>query len=288
MLSSLGYLWREAFRMMGRHRGITLVSIVIMAFSLLMFDVFLLLTDNLLLFLDRAREDVAVYVYLDDPLSQEWVKSLGDRILALPQVQQVEFISKDQAWEELRSDLGEEADLLDAVGSNPLPASFRVKVKKGFRKTETLADMARTISQWKGVEEVRYGKEFVEKFTSLTRGFLYVDAVVGAIILLSSIFIIANTVRLTVVNRRKTIEILKLVGATDGFVATPFLIEGAFQGGAAAALSLLLLAPVYWGAKSVLPDLNFLSAGRAAVFLLVCLAVGALGSGAALRKYLRG
>jgi len=286
-LSQLGYLAREALGMMRRYRGITVVSVVIMALSLLMLAVFLLLTDNMFLFLDRAREDMAVYLYLEDNLPQQAVESLHRRILSLPEVEEVVYVSKQQALEELKEQLGGDEELVEALDTNPLPASFRVKLKKRYREKGPVENFARTASAWEGVEEVRFGREFIERFAALTRAFLLVDTGVGLIVVLSAIFIIANTVRLTVVGRRRTIEILKLVGATNGFIATPFLLEGAIQGTMAALLALGMLAPLYLGARRIVPDLAFLSPGKAILFVGLCLLVGALASLAALRRYLR-
>jgi cell division transport system permease protein len=114
-----------------------------------------------------------------------------------------------------------------------------------------------------------------------------VDIVVGFIVIMSAIFIIANAVRLTVISRQKTIEILKLVGATNPFIVAPFIIEGAFQGGVAAVLSLLLLRIVTEVSRSAIPDLNFFSLEKSLVYMLTCVLIGALGSFMALRRYLR-
>jgi len=104
---------------------------------------------------------------------------------------------------------------------------------------------------------------------------------------MSAIFIIANAVRLTVISRRKTIEILKLVGATNPFIGAPFIIEGAFQGGVAAILSLILLRIVTEVSRSAIPDINFFSLEKTLVYLLTCVLIGALGSFMALRRYLQ-
>jgi cell division transport system permease protein len=139
----------------------------------------------------------------------------------------------------------------------------------------------------RGVEEVRYGKEFLDKFASIVKGIYTIDIVVGFIVILSAIFIIANAVRLTVISRQKTIEILKLVGATNPFIVAPFIIEGAFQGGVAALLSLLLLRLVTEVSRSAIPDINFFSLEKSLVYLVTCVLIGALGSFMALRRYLR-
>jgi cell division transport system permease protein len=147
--------------------------------------------------------------------------------------------------------------------------------------------LAERFQQLRGVEEVRYGKEFLDKFSSIVAAIYTIDLVVGFIVIMSAVFIIANAVRLTVMSRRKTIEILKLVGATNPFIVAPFIIEGAFQGGVAAVLSLLLLRAVTEVSRSAIPEISFFSAEKTIIYMLVCIAIGALGSFLALRRYLR-
>jgi cell division transport system permease protein len=139
----------------------------------------------------------------------------------------------------------------------------------------------------KGVEEVRYGKEFLDRFTSVINGLHFVNAVVGFIVILSALFIISNAVRLTVISRRRTIEILKLVGATDPYIVAPFIIEGAFQAGVAAILSLGLLFVVAELSRQAIPDLSFFSLEKSLVYLLTSVIIGSLGSFLALRRFLR-
>ena len=116
---------------------------------------------------------------------------------------------------------------------------------------------------------------------------IIVDAVLGIIVVLSSVFIISNTVRLTILSRRSSIEILKLVGATNRFITTPFIIEGAFQGGLASIVSLGFLAIIFVLIRKMLPDLGFLPPEKIALYITTCILIGSLGSYAALRRFLR-
>lgn len=281
------YLARESFRTLGRHKGIMALSIIIMSLTLLVLAVFLMMTNNVLELLDRTREEFRVYVYLDDGLPRPTVEDYHHRLLALEGVESIMFISKEQALGEFRSQLGEEQSILEALETNPLPASFRIVLKEGFRDKESVQNIAQEVASLDGVEEVNYGKDFIERFTFLARVFLYVDATLGIIVLLSSIFIISNTVRLTILSRRRSIEILKLVGATNRFITTPFVMEGAFQGGLAAALSIGMLAAVYTALKNILPGVSFLTADEVVLYVVTCMAIGSLGSYTALRRFLR-
>lgn len=281
------YIVDEAFRTVKRHKGLTSISVVIMSLSLLMLAVFLLATDNLLKLVSETQEEMKIYVYLEDGVGQEAVEKLYMSILGQAEVSSVEFVSKDDALADFKSQLGEDADLLASLRSNPLPNSFWVEPKEEYKTRDAMVGLAERLGQLRGVEEVRYGKEFLDKFASIVKGIYTIDIVVGFIVIMSAIFIIANAVRLTVISRKKTIEILKLVGATNPFIVAPFIVEGAFQGGVAAVLSLVLLRIVTEVSRSAIPDLNFFSLEKSLIYMVTCVLIGALGSFMALRRYLR-
>jgi cell division transport system permease protein len=282
------YLTKEAFRTIRRHKGVTSISIVIMSLSLLMLAVFLLATDNLLKVIGQTEGEMRVYVYLEDRLGAEGIEKLYQQLMSEDEVESVVFVSREEALADFRSQLTEEdAELLDALETNPLPNSLWVMLKSEFRDKASLSSFAGMATQLDGVEEVRYGKDFVEKFARIIRSVYYIDVVVGIIVILSAIFIIANAVRLTVISRKRNIEILKLVGATNRFITMPFIIEGAFQGGVAAVFSLVLLFALTVASRRVVPDLTFFSFHKAAIYLLTCIIIGSLGSFAALRIYLK-
>lgn len=280
------YIFDEAFRTVRRHKGLTSISIIIMSLSLLMLAVFLLATDNVLKLVGQAQDEMKMYVYLEDSLGPEGLERLHGQILAQDEVSSVTFVSREEAMADFREQLGPDADMLSALRTNPLPNSFWVTPKAEFRNRDAMVTLAGRVEQMDGVEEVRYGREFLDKFASILTGIYTVDIVVGFIVILSAVFIIANAVRLTVISRRKTIEILKLVGATNPFIIAPFIIEGAFQGGVAAALSLFLLRLVTEISSNIIPDITFFSLEKSLVFAATCVVIGAIGSFMALRRYL--
>lgn len=281
------YLTKEAFRTIKRHKAVTSISVVIMSLSLLMLAVFLLATDNLLRFVGEAQRDMKVYVYLEDGLDDRQVQELHLQIMSAEEASSVVFITRNEALADFRKQLGDDSDMLDALGTNPLPDAFWVTPNGEHRNRASMDALAGFIAELPGVEEVRYGREFLARFAAIVRGVYFVDIVVGIIVILSAVFIISNAVRLTVIGRKKTIEILKLVGATNRFITTPFLIEGAFQGGVAAVLSLLLLAGLTEISRKFVPDLAYFTLDKAALYLLTCVAIGSIGSLMALRRYLR-
>jgi cell division transport system permease protein len=284
----LNYLIKESFRTIGRHKGISSISVVIMSLTLLILAVFLLATDNMLMFLGRAKQEMRVYVYIEDTVPPDVIEKYQRRILSMPEVDQIIFVSKDEALHEFQAEIGEDNDILGALESNPLPASFRITLKDEYKNKDKVVRFATQLQELDGIEEVRYGKDFLEKFTSITRGFFFVDAFVGMIVILSSIFIISNAVRLSVVSRKRNIEILKLVGATNRFITMPFIIEGALQGAIASLCSTCLLFVIFLVGDRFLPELSFFSLEKTVVYILLCIFIGALGSSVALRRFLQG
>jgi cell division transport system permease protein len=287
MLRRIFYIIDEALLTVQRHKGLTSISIVIMSLSLLMLAVFLLATDNVLKLVSEAQNEMKMYVYLDDGVSQNEAQSLYQKILQEPEVSEVQFVSKDEAMEDFRRELGDDSELLGTLRANPLPNSFSVTPKEEFKTRDAMVELAGRIEPFDGVEEVRYGREFLDRFASVLKVLYFVNGVVGFIVILSALFIISNAVRLTVISRRKTIEILKLVGATNSYIVAPFIIEGAFQAGVAAVLSLALLWGVAVLSRRVIPDLNFFSTEKSVVYLLTCVVIGSIGSFLALRRMLR-
>jgi cell division transport system permease protein len=264
------YIFDEAFRTVRRHKGLTSISVIIMSLSLLMLAVFLLATDNVLRMVGQAQDEMKMYVYLEDGTSDEQIEQLQRQILSQDEVSTVTFVSREEALADFRNQLGPDADMLSALRTNPLPNSFWVTPRNEFKNRDAMVTLAGRLENLPGVDEVRYGREFLDKFASI----------------LSAVFIIANAVRLTVISRRKTIEILKLVGATNPFIVAPFIIEGAFQGGVAAILSLLLLRVITEISSNVITDITFFSLEKSLIFMATCVVIGAIGSFMALRRYL--
>ncbi len=160
-------------------------------------------------------------------------------------------------------------------------------MKHGAMRSEVLERLSDEIMEWEGVEEVRYGRRWFERGERLVRGFYAADLVLGIIIFLSVAFVISNTVRLTLLHRRRTIDVMKLVGARNSYIQVPVIIEGALQGAFAALLALGLSWIVFLIANRYFPGLSFFGIRAAVVFTLFCALLGAVGSFAAMRRFLK-
>jgi cell division transport system permease protein len=286
-LGELGYIVDESVLMLKRRGGATVLSVVIMGLSLLILIVFVLVTLNISDIIGRAGEELRVYVYLEDDIAAAASRDIQYRLLGMRGVEEVVFISRGEAMEHFREALGGDSDVLESLEENPLPDAYRMKLGSELYRSGILREMAEKIEQWEGIEDVRYGRRWFERGEELVRGFYMVDLGIGFIVFFSVVFVIANTVRLTILARRRTIDVLKYVGATNAYIQVPFVIEGALQGIFAALLAVGLLAAVFTLAKRYLPGLVFLGSGWVAGFVVFCALLGALGSFLAMRRFLK-
>lgn len=281
------YMLDETAIMLGRRKGAGAIAVVIMGLSLLILVVFLMVTLNIAEQIGRMSEEMRLFVYLEDGVDQAVTSDIQYRLLALEGIEEVSFISRDEALDELRETLEGSRDLLDEIPSNPLPDAFRVKPRPDNISTDFLERTAVLVGAWDGVEDVRYGRKWFERGERLVKGFFIVDLALGLIIFLSVIFVIYNTVRLTVLQRRRAIDVMKLVGADNTFIRMPFVLEGALHGIAASLLAIALLTAIYLFSSRYLPGLTFMRYDALAGFVLFCALLGAAGSYSAMRRLLR-
>ncbi len=286
-LRTAKYMIDEMMINLGRRKGANMIAVIIMGLSLLILVVFLMLTLNMASLINKTSEEMRLFVYLEEGLEQEARQEIQLKILGLRGIDEVSFISKDEALAEFRETLGEESDLLDDLVENPLPDAFRVKPKRGYITSEFLGSVAVETEKWDGVEDVRYGKKWFERGERLAKGIYIIDLALGLIIFLSVIFVIYNTVRLTVLHRRTTIDVMKLVGATNSFIRIPFILEGALQGVAAALIAIGLLTAIYSFSTRYLPGLVFMRYSALVAFVIFCAILGAVGSYSAMRRFLK-
>jgi cell division transport system permease protein len=292
-IRTLEYFIKEAFGSL-RHNGLmSLASVSTVALSLLILGMFLLLVLNLNHMASALESQVQISVYLQDNLNEKEMTAIGQQVTKITGVKKVEYVSKDQALQRFKDRLGEQQSILNALGDvNPLPNGYDVKVER----PEQVKGIAQAISAIKGVENVRYGKEIVENLFSMTKMIRTFGLILIVFLGLAAMFIISNTIRITVFARRKEIGIMKYVGATDWFIRWPFLIEGMILGFLGALVAVLVLVKTYsvitgHVAESIaflpiLPSQPML-AYLTSFLLAVGTAIGALGSTISLRKFLK-
>jgi len=285
--NEIKYIFEESLRMLKRRKASNIISVIIMGFSLLVLLIFILVTLNISMVIDNARDEMRVYVYLRDGLEQNELETVRSGLYDFNTVRGVVFISREEALERFRERMGEGSSLLDDLDANPLPNSFEVRMKRQYSTGEDMSRIAEEAAEWSGVEDVRYGRDWVERGEKIVLGFYMTDLTLGVIVFLSVVFVISNTVRLSILSGRKSIEILKLVGATNRYIQVPFIFEGAFQGIISAVLAVILLWVSYMVGSRYLPGISFFRLEGVAGFVFLCAFLGSAGSYIAIRKYLK-
>jgi len=281
------YIFEESLSMLARRKASTFVSIVIMGLSLLILLVFIAVTINISDFISRAEEELRIYVYLKDGTPDEKKAEIQYKLLGMKWVEEVIFISKEEALKKFRESLDDGSDIISELGTNPLPDAYRIKLKPQYIKSDLIEKVALEAMKWDWVEDVRYGKRWLERGERLVKGFYLANLLIGVIIFCSVIFVVSNTVRLTVFSREKMIEVMKLVGATNAYIRIPFVIEGALQSAFASILAIALTYLIYTFARRYVAEILFLNSRALFGFVLFCAFLGAVGSYTAMRRFLK-
>lgn len=263
------------------------LSITTIAFSLFVFGLFGLVTVNIHRTIGTVAERVEVVAYLERGTSLQTIALATQDIEAFPEVQSVRQISEDEALERARTDLREFQDVFQDLEANPLPASLDIRLKPEFRDARTAALIADRLKAYTFIDDVRYGRDWVEKLDRLRAIAGAVGVAVGAAFALVAVIIIGTTIRMAVLQRSREIAIMRLVGATDGFVRRPFLLEGLLKGLLGGALA-LGFSYVAWAAiDTYLIRAAFFTPAQAALGIAAGGLIGLVGSMVSVGRHLQ-
>lgn len=230
MLYRISYFIRTALRSIRRNLILNLVSAATISLALLIMSAFLLLNVNLQKLAASSTEDLYVSVYLKDKLDSKILAGLKKKVATFSGVKSVKYISKDQALADLKKRLGGQANILEGLDQNPLPASLELEIDQEIKKKGRVSGLTNKIGSLKGVDEVYYAWEWADRLKAFIRFIRLSGFLAGGLLFLAIVFIIANTIKLTVMAREDELYIMRLMGATETFVRTPFVIEGVLQG----------------------------------------------------------
>lgn len=229
-MASILFSIKEGIKGLQRARLSTFVSIFSIFLALSALSIFVLFTMKLQGVLDQLQDKVEMESIIDDRLDANEVEKLKAAIEKIEGVRKVEFISRVKAAQRFKESFGMDINELYEEDQNPLPMSFIIRVKKEFLNKEYMDSLQNTVNKYSGITETIFKRELfllIEKYRNI---FLITDLIGGILIALGSIFIVSNTIKLTIYSKSKTIKIMKLIGATDSFIRRPFLIEGLSQG----------------------------------------------------------
>ena len=287
------YFTQEVFRSLKRNNWMSFASVGTVAVSLFVLGVFLILVLNMNRLAATLESQVQISVYLQDDLKQADREDLQQDIAHMQGIESIRYVSRDEAKARLADRLGDQKYLLDALGDkNPLPDSFELTVVH----PDMVETAAKAIEHMNGVESAKYGQDVVEHLFDITRLMRIFGVALMVLLAGATIFIISNTIRLTVFARRKEIAIMKYVGATDWFIRWPFLIEGVvlgFVGGILAAIALrsfyaAMAAKIYntLAFFPLMPQYPFMNYVTVTI-ILSGMVVGAIGSTISLKRFLK-
>ena len=233
-------LFREALLSFRRAPLLSSLSVTTIAFSLFTVGLFGLIAVNLRHALQGLAERVEIVAFVLRGTPPETITVASQDVAAFPEVQEVEYVSEDQALERARQELVEFRDAYRDLQVNPLPASLEIRLKEGHQNAASVAAVAERLKGFSFVDDVRYGQDWVERLDKLRNLTGIVGLVVGLAFASVAIVIIGVTIRLTILQRAREITIMRLVGATNNFIRGPFLLEGAIKGLFGGLLSLIL------------------------------------------------
>jgi cell division transport system permease protein len=281
----------EAVRSIGANISTTIAATMTVLIGMFLLGLFIALFSWVNSWTDHVRKDVIVKVFFVQDATEQQINAVRSKALAFPETKGVVFISKEEALERMKERYPE---LTQNLSSNPLPPAFEV-TPKDADQVKALADRLQPLPT--GVDKVDYAEKKTQRILAVTNVIKYIFLLGSLILLAASTILIANTIRLSIFSRRREVEVMKLVGASNWFIRGPFMLEGVICGliGALAAVVLLVLAkefalPVIEGHSSTFreDDVQALSFPVVAIILVgVSLLVGAAGSGITLRRFLQ-
>jgi cell division transport system permease protein len=292
-ISTVKYFAKDSLRSLTRNKTISIASIATVAATLFILGVFILTLMNINLGILGVESKVEVKAFLKDDITITQQKDLLDKIKSVHGVTDEIYESKSEALQNLKTQLGEQnKGLLQGFdANNPMPASYTIKVDK----PETITNVVAAINGSKGIESIKDGREVINKILVVTNTIKWVGTIIFIILVGVSLFLIGNTIKITVYSRRREIGIMKYIGATDWFIRWPFIIEGMIIGviGSIVAILLVYYAYRFTYMKVSLGMLmiqllspNFVLTGMLWVFILSGILIGAVGSIIAIRKFL--
>ena len=294
--SIFGYLLGEGFRNVFHYKKSSGASLAIMCATMLIFGLFFMIIENLNNAVETLETQQGIQVFIQKTATDAQMEQIGEQIQAIDGVNKVTFVSKEDALNQTKEKLKDKQALIAGWDeSNPFKASYLVT----FTDLKLSSQVQDEIKKIDNIDSIQSRDETINGLVAIANGVRIVSAVILTLLVLISIFIIGNTIKLTVHARRKEISIMKYVGATDSFIRWPFVIEGIIIGIVAALLSILVLGIAYSlitnaAANSIISTMGIkllsftdMTTLLVIVYMVLGIGIGALGSSISMRKYLQ-
>ena len=291
-----GYLIGEGFSNVFKNKKSTGASLMIMCATMIIFGIFLILGENINHFVDEIKSEQGFQVFLNKDATDEEIQKVGEEIKALDGVSTAEYKDKEYALNTMKEKLGDRAELIEGYGPDYFPPSYVVTLTD----LNMSKDVQNKIMEFDNVNKITSSDQTVSTLLGLAKGIKLVTGVILVLLVVISIFIISNTIKLTVHARKKEISIMKYVGATNNFIRWPFIVEGMIIGIFASVISIVIVGGAYSLLAEQAVNAQFMQAINMSlvgfkdmissiifVYMLLGIGIGALGSVISMRKYLK-
>jgi cell division transport system permease protein len=243
---SMSYSFRLAVQSLLHDKWINFLSVLTIAVGLLFTAITLLTVFNISLATKDLPEKFSIMLYLKEDLTQQDIETLMKTARKDPSVEKVKYITKEEAWKELKASLKNTDYILEGVGENPLPDTLEIKLKSETISPEEVKKLTASLKAIKGVSEIEYGEKFLASIYSLSMGIKTIGAILIIIMSAGTLFVCYSTVKILFYRKNREIETYKLLGASRGFIRAPFIIEGAVIGLSGGVLSLIGIFILYY------------------------------------------
>ena len=226
----LGIIFKRALRDIRQNLVTHIMTTIVVALTCLVFIFFSVFSLNLQRIADHFGKELAIVVYLKKDLSQEMIPSLYQKIMGMEGIDSVRFVSSEEAFKRLEKYFKDEKEVLEGVDPLFLPPSFEIQIDKAVYNPGRVRSIAEKLTHWPEVQKVQYGKDWVDRLESFSKAVKAAVVASAVLLLVMAAFVVSNTIKLTVYARQDEIEIMRLVGATNGFIQGPFLLASFLQG----------------------------------------------------------
>jgi len=276
------YALKEALSAIRRAKLTSFSATATLIVFMFLMGMFLLAYVNMNGLAAKVRERVQIEAFLGDEVDQKGALAVADSIQSLSAVKAVSYVDKEMALDAFRRQFGDEA--LQVFETNPLPASLKIELGEEHRTFSRTEMVARQIADLPGVVDIEYGRQWLSRLDRILAAVGAATLILGLILAASAVLVVATTIRLAFHARREAVEIMRLVGATPGFIARPFVVEGAIYGFFGALLGSILLGVLYGVLSRRLAGLLFLPPGLWVGLLVFGTLLGGVGSAVAMRR----
>lgn len=285
---------KRAFRDIVGNKFLNTVSVVTISLAVFIVSAFVLFFINATDFLDAWRQGVRIIIYLDDGLTEGRRNELAEALRQTGAVDEIAYISKEAAFQDLKKKIGEQSSLLEGLNKNPLPDSMEITLKDSYRGIKDIESLAARIKTLPNVADVEYAQKWLHRFGGIYNLFKITGLVLAGIFVIANLLIIANTIRMTMYARREEIEIVRIVGGAETFIKYPLFIEAVVQGltGGIIGVGALYLAYYFtlpgFSTQGVFSffEIRFIPAPFAIAIVFCSMLIGWVGCYFSIRKFL--